>query len=50
MSEELLLESLVDEAIDATEAEELVSDPVSPISLSISSAASSTMPTAFRSR
>ena len=26
MSEELLLESLVDEAIDATEAEELVSD------------------------
>ena len=28
MSEELLLESLVDEAIDATEAEELVSDRI----------------------
>lgn len=31
MSEELLLESLVDEAIDATEAEELVSDRIADL-------------------
>lgn len=31
MSEELLLESLVDEAIDATEAEELVSDCIADL-------------------
>lgn len=31
MSEELLLESLVDEAIDATEAEELVSDLIADL-------------------
>lgn len=31
MSEELLLESLVDEAVDATEAEELVSDRIADL-------------------
>lgn len=31
MSEELLLESLVDEAIDATEAEELISDRIADL-------------------